>query len=287
MIRMDDRHREARNREYYAQRTGRVGSLSFEQTKVLFKDAWESLVRDDYLMEATGFQIGTQTRAGTWGYDPSAFILKHLRLESVWPIEIHLPKYDESTFFSVVEFIHDYVSKPLSKRGTPVFEKDSAQREYRKRVNEILELRTVHLYSEDKILRKIVYELSENGEIREKLQEGFEKLIDEMPETSDPENIDDKIQYARSRFLRYGAIPEEKKDAIRTLGDVLEFLRDSDIKMPKPDDNDLFRILNRFSIRHHDKEQRGDYTHDIWYEFMFYLLLASINVLLKMREIGE
>ncbi|MHA1958944.1 MAG: hypothetical protein ACW99U_01855 [Candidatus Thorarchaeota archaeon] len=284
---MDDRHREARNREYYAQRTGRVGTLSFEQVKVLFKDTWECLVKDHYLLEAMGWRLGNESHVGIWGHDPSAFILKHLRLENVWPIERHLSKYDQSTFFSVVEFTHDYVSKPLSERGPPVFEKDSAQREYRKMVNEILELLTAYQYSEGRRMRKIVYELSEDGEIREKLEEGFEKLIDEMPETSDPENIDDKIQYARSRFLRHSAGPEEKKDAVRTLGDILEFLRDSDIKMAKPDDSDLFKILNKFSIRHHKKEQRGDYTHDIWYEFMFYLFLASINVLLKMREIGE
>jgi hypothetical protein len=284
---MDDKHREVRDREYYAQRIGHVGSLSFEQIKTLFREILDDLVREDYLIEATGFKYGDEIHHGIWGKDVPAFILKHLKMEDIWPFGKNLRRYDESTFFSVVEFIYDYVSKTVPKRGAkPSFEKEPAQRMYLKRVNEILNLRTIHMI-EDGVRRKIVYELSDDGEIREKAQEGFEKLIEEMPETGDPENIDEKIHYAKSRFLRYGATLEEKKDAVRTLGDVLEFLRKSDIRMPKSDDSDLRNILNNFSIRHHNKEQKGEYTKSVWYEYMFYLFLTSINVLLKMRELEE
>ena len=285
---MDDKHGNARDREYYAERSGRVGSLSFEQIKTLFRETLDYIAREDYLMEAAGFKYREAIYYGIWGRDVSAFILRQLKMENIWPFEEHLHNYDEYTFFSVVEFIYDYISKKVPKRGyKPSFEKAQAQRIYLKKVNEILKLRTVHITSIDKVQRKIVYELSEDGEIREKVQEGFEKLIEEMPATDDPENIDERIQYAISRFLRYGAVLEEKKDAIFTLGAVLEFLRGLNIKMSKPDDKDLRKILNGFSIRHHKREQKGDYTHEAWYEFMFYLFLSSINVLLKLREIGE
>jgi hypothetical protein len=284
---MDDKHQEDSKREYYAQRTGRVGSLSFEQIKSLYGETITYLKNENYLMEATGHYLGDEINYGLWGHDIPAFILKHLRLENIWPFEKFLPRYDESTLFSVIEFIYDYVSKAILGIGKPKFRKRPAQEDYRKRVNEILELRTVLMTSIDGVTRKITYELSIDGEIREKVQEGFEKLLEEMPETSDPENIDEKIQYAKSRFLRYGATIEEKKDAIRTLGDVLEFLKKSDIKMPKPDDRDLFKILNKFSIRHHSTEQKGNYTHDVWYEFKFYLFLASVYVLLKLENLGE
>lgn len=281
---MGDKNQRGTKREYYTHRKGRSRSLSLEQVKTLFKDILHHLFLEKFLREAEGLRGSRTVEKGIWGYDISAFILKHLQLEKVWPFHEWLPHYDETTFFTVIEFIYDYVSKPVYKRGRIAsYEKEPAQLDYRTRVNEVLDLYIYYVGSRDGITAKKTFGLSEEGEIREKAQEGLEKLLEEIPPTDDPENIDDRVQYAISRFLRYGATVEEKKEAVRMLGDVMEFLKKSNIRMPKPDDSDLFHILNKFSIRHHNRFQKSDYTTDVWYDFLFYFFLSSIQVLLRLE----
>lgn len=281
---MDDENQRGTKREYYIHRKGRSRSLSLRQIKTLFIEVLRHLALKQYLLEAKGFRGPNFDDYGIWGRDIPMFILKHLQLENIWPFDECLPKYDETTFFTVIEFIFDYVSKPVHRLGRIVsFEKEPAQLDYRTRVNEILDLYIYYYGSRNRITTKKAFELSEEGEIREKAQEGLEKLLEEIPPTDDSENIDDKIRYAKSRFLRYGATVEEKKEAVRTLGDVLEFLKKSNIRMPKHDDSDLFHIINRFSIRHHNRLQKSDYTTDVWYDFLFYFFLATIQVLLRLE----
>ena len=286
---MSDEQRGTPKREYYAHRRGHSRFLSFKQIKVLFeKDILRYISYNSYLLEAEGYRGHDSSKIGIWERDIPSFILKHLQMENIWPFSDNLQKYDLTTFFTVIEFIYDYVSKPVRRKGKIVsYEKGPAQQDYRERVNELLALYCERYTDIDRVYHEKIYELSEEGEIRERVQNGFRKMIDEVPQTDDSENIDDKIRYAVSRFLRYGSTLEEKKDAIRTLGDVLEFLKKSKIKMPKPDDSALFLILNKFSIRHHEKSQLSDYSTLEWYEYFFYVFLSSINLLLELKRKGN
>jgi len=112
----------------------------------------------------------------------------------------------------------------------------------------------------------------------------FETLIKESIETNDPENIDLRLKYAVSKFSRYSSSIGDKKEAVRTLADVLEFLKESDIRLPRDDEKNLFNIINNFDIRHLNRKQQSDYDKDIWYDWMFYTFLASIHVLLKLND---
>lgn len=280
---MSDERKDGPKREYYAHRMGHHQTLSFEQIKSIFKeDIFPYIYRSGYLVEAEGRQ-GRHSYGkldvpmfGTWGIDIPSFILKRLRMEKIWPLREFVQHYNLTTLFTVIEFIYDHISEPiLWKDSIQKYERERAQQDFRKRVNETLAL---YCYGET------TYELSKDGEIRERAIDGFKKLVEEISPTEDPDNIDDKIRYAVSRFLRYGSTIDEKKDAVRTLGDVLEFLKKSRIQMPKKDDSALFHILNEFSIRHHDKSQLSEYSTSEWYEFFFYLFLASINVLLKLKK---
>jgi hypothetical protein len=288
---MGDEERKAPRRKYYAHRKGKEPFLSFEQIRQIFKDEVLTYIDwNQYLLEAEGYEGFESSMIGIWGRDIPTFILKQLQMDNIWPFTDHVLNYDLTTFFTVIEFIYDYVSKPVKKKDNIVnYDKKSAQEDYRERVNELLTLycyRVGHSLSSGDF-DDYFYELSKEGEIRERVQDGFKELIEGMPETDDPENIDDKIQYAVSHFLRYGATLEEKKDAVRTLGDVLEYFRDLGIKMPKKDDGALFNILNNFSIRHHERIQKSDYSTEEWYEFMFYLFQASIKVLIKLNKLDK
>jgi hypothetical protein len=130
---------------------------------------------------------------------------------------------------------------------------------------------------------KVGYEIVD-GKIQKLSSPGFETLIKEAVETNEPKNIDLKVKYSISKFSRYNSSVEDKKEAVRTLADVLEYLQKSDIRLPKADEKNLFNIINNFDIRHLNRNQQNDYDKDIWYDWMFYTFLASIHVLLKLDE---
>ncbi|AKB29516.1 RpoS [Methanosarcina siciliae T4/M] len=213
-----------------------------------------------------------------WGHEPEFFIFRKLGLWGIWPIEENIAKYEESTLFSVIELLHDYVSRKyfagvseFAIEGVVYeYDKKYGQRVYRTMVNDIL-----RYYNGG-------YELSEDGEILKLSPLGFETLVEKDIETNDPENIDLRVKYSISKFSRYNSSIEDKKDAVRTLGDVLEYLGKFGIKLDNKDDSDLFKIINGFDIRHHNREQQRGYDKDAWYDWMFYTFLASIHVLLKL-----
>lgn len=128
------------------------------------------------------------------------------------------------------------------------------------------------------------YQLSDKGEILHLSPSGLESLCENIKKTEDPENIDSRIQDAISKYKGYSAKLSDKKDAIRCLGDVLEYLRKNNIKLNNKDDSDLFQIINGFDIRHHNQFQQGDYDKEAWYDWMFYTFLSSINLLLKLKD---
>ena len=72
---------------------------------------------------------------------------------------------------------------------------------------------------------------------------------------------------------------------MRELADVLEFLRPQ-IKqsMMSADESALFNLANNFAIRHHKREQRGDYDKRIWLLWAFYVYLATIQAVTGLNE---
>ena len=81
---------------------------------------------------------------------------------------------------------------------------------------------------------------------------------------------------------------DERRDAVRDLADVLEYLRPQ-VKavLQKKDESALFEIANNFSIRHHNAQQQGDYDKAIWYSWMFYFYLATIHAAVRLIERGK
>lgn len=272
------------SKKYYAARKGRLDPdpLDFDTLKNAFMAIFEKFEADLFFQEATGYDcVDNNNLVGFWGRDPEAFFLLHMGKRNLWPIRENIDNYDEPLFFSLVEFLYDYVSEPGWKRyhnwnncgwHSGEFDKEKGQNKFRNEVNPLLEL-----YEDG-------FELSDTGEVLEKVPSGLEDLVETIVATGDPENIDNRIKSAIIKFRRYGATLEDKKDAVRTLGDVLEFLRAQNIRLPNRDDDALFQILNTFDIRHHRREQQGDYDKEIWYDWMFFTFLASTQVLLKLHD---
>ena len=98
------------------------------------------------------------------------------------------------------------------------------------------------------------------------------------------------MQAAIRKFRLYRSSPDEKRDAIRDLVSVLEYIRPK-LKgiLTNQDDDDLFNIANNFGIRHHNDKQHTDYDKEVWNNWMFYFYLATIHMAvasLKKHEQG-
>ena len=250
------------DKKYYNERKGSIDSkINFEDLKAFFCLIYQEFESKKYFAHA---QV-------KWGNHVGLFIYRKTKLLNIWPIKDNIWSYDETTLFTVIEFLYDYVSEVERKYGYEPF-LGCGKIEYREAVNEVLED-----YNGG-------YELSEDGQILKIPPSGFKPVIEENIETNDPENIDLRVKYALSKFSRYNSSIEDKKEAVRTLADVLEYLGKFDIKLNNKDDSDLFKIINGFDIRHHNRTQQGDYDKDVWYDWMFYTFLASINVLLKLND---
>ena len=101
--------------------------------------------------------------------------------------------------------------------------------------------------------------------------------------SSDSENITKKIDLAVLKFRRHKSTLDDRRDALRELADVLEYLRPDIIKvLASKDESDLFNIANNFGIRHHNVIQKVDYDKAIWYSWIFYYYLATIHAALRL-----
>ncbi len=271
-------------RNYYAARKGilKPVPMDFPVFKKVFLYTFNEIEDNFLLREAAGYHcVDAGKIRGLWGSDINAHIYLKLKMNNIWPITEYIETYDEPTLFTVIEFLYDYVSEPQEKNyhgwndcgwHTSNYDKTKGRAIYLSKINEILKD-----YGRG-------FQLSSDGEIIEIAPSGLEPIFQETLQTDDPSNIDTRIRTAISKYRRYSATIDDKKDAIRTLADVLEFLRKDGCKLPSKDDDDLFKIINGFDIRHHNKSQQSGYDREVWYDWMFYSFLASINVLLKLRE---
>jgi len=121
-----------------------------------------------------------------------------------------------------------------------------------------------------------------------KADPGLEDLLKADLPGSEPVTIDSRVQAAISKFRRHGSSFEDRRDALRDLADVLEFLRPRlKVVLTSQDESDLFNIANNFGIRHHNEKQKTDYDESIWLSWIFYYYLATIHTALRLIEKRE
>jgi len=217
---------------------------------------------------------------GKVGRDVNVHFALKLHKYHLWPIKENYLQYEESDLFDVIELLYDHISEPLSgsSHGSynccwhySSFNKRDGQIYYRPRINELLSD-----YQEG-------YELSRDGEILHKAIPGAETLLNSKPLTYDTQNVDSFVDEAVNCYKRARSSLTDKRNAVRVLADVLEFLRPK-IKavLTTADENDLFNIANNFGIRHHSKGQKTHYDQEIWLDWMFYYYLATVNTAIRL-----
>lgn len=272
-------------RSYYSIRTGKLTpdqKLNLAVLKKLFLIAYTKLSNEGYFQKYFGIDCTDGFIEGKLGQDIESIAFLNLRKENLYPIFKNIPNYSEDDLFDMIEFLHDYSSKGLD--GTyhqwnqcgvhyENFDDEEGRKDYREAVNPILK---------DYMAG---FELSEQGEILIISDTGLSTLLEAKVPTDDHENIKNKLDNAILKFRRHKSTFDERKEAIRELADILEFLRPQiKVQLLKKDENDLFNIANNFGIRHHNTDQKTDYDKAIWYSWIFYYYLATIHSLLRLIQ---
>ena len=270
--------------KYYSQRAGtnpNLDGLPIEDTVELFLKIYRQLEIDGYFDEAFGFWCVDAGHIEGYVNDIESEMLRTVRKKNLWPISKYASSYAEDDFLDVVEFLCQYVSKPID--GTlhsynecgmhwETFNKKDGQNIFREKINAVLE----HY--------KNRFELSQNGEVLHKPEEGFEQIFNADVPSKDS-NIVDRVNAATTNFRKHGSSLDDRRQAVRDLADVLEYLRPQVQELlTNKDENDLFNIANNFGIRHHNDKQKTSYDAAIWLSWMFYFYLSTIHVVLRKIE---
>ncbi|MEJ6979424.1 hypothetical protein WG906_03125 [Pedobacter sp. P351] len=272
-------------RNYYSVRTGKITpdqQVNFDVLKKIFSVTYNKLNSEGYFQKYFGVDCSDGYMPGELGEEIEAMMFVNLRKDNLYPINKNLPNYTEDDFFDVIEFLHDHCSKGLNGHyhnwnncgyHYEEFNDLEGQRHFRELLNPILKE-----YLDG-------FEISENGEILILSDSGLSNLFEADIPTNDKENISKKINSAINKFRRHKSTLDDRREAIRELADVLEFLRPT-IKahLNKKDENDIFNIANNFGIRHHNKDQQTEYDKAIWYSWIFYYYLATLHAVLRMTN---
>lgn len=272
------------NRKYWSQRKGLTSKYDLQSLKKAVISIITEFENKGYYQEYFGYDcVDAGHVDGKAGIDIEAYVFRKTRRDIKWPIWNNLENVNEDVLFDIIEFMHDSISKPVDGYHHTyancgfhynTFDEISGRIEFRNQINEIL-----NDYIDG-------YEINKYGEIAHLLSDGLRELTDaSLPvEKNEIEKIQNKISRAVNKFKSRHSDFEDRKEAVRELADILEYIRPT-VKtvLLKQDENDLFNIANNFSIRHHNDLQKSDYSPS-WISWIFYLYLSTIHLCIRLRE---
>lgn len=274
------------SRPYYSERAGRgpaAVALSLDDLRRLFKSMFSLLGDEGYFQEYLGYEcVDSGFVPGLIGTDLQAELLLTLRKPDLWPIHATIDNWSEDDLFDMIEFLYDHVSKPTERHfhsygncgwHCTEFDSHEGQSEFRGKVNRLL-----RAYDSG-------FELSKEGEVLAVSPSGLEPILEASVPHGDLENVTERVAAAVKKFRRHRSSVTDRRDAVRGLADVLEFLRPQLKKvLLSQDEADLFNIANNFDIRHHRSGQKTEYDKPIWLSWMFYYYLATIHAAVRLIE---
>lgn len=276
-------------RKYYSARTGKNNNkLPLELMCKLVNETYITYAGRGFFQESMGYWcVDRDFVPGTLGGNIEAQVFRLLRKDNLWPIENHIQDYSEDDLFDIIELLFDHVSKPIPTNHDyhsysdcgyhySKFDQETGKTEFRSDINNLL-----MDYGKG-------FMLSKEGEILILGDKGFETLMIKVIITDDPKNVDDKVNNAVQKYRKAKSTLNDRKDAIRDLADVLEYLRKRAEKYLESEDERLiFNLANNFGIRHHNQNQKTNYDNAVWYAWMFYYYLATIHALTEIAKREE
>lgn len=277
----------AEHRDYYNRRVGQDGrrpQLTLLEITRQVALIYRTIDSNGLLQRAFGYDCVDAGRVpGLVGADFSMEFLMRTGIRIDGGVETAIEQLDEVAFFTLVEFVYDYVAAPLPNEGRfhsysncglhldhrrDRFDQEAGRTEWRSRLNGLLKF-----YEGG-------YELSSAGEIVRLPPDGMTKLITTPVAVGVENSSVAKLANAVHTFQLGRSTREQRKQAIRDLLDILEYHRPSVVAhLGKDSEKDLFNIANNFALRHHKSTQKDDYD-DSWLTWMFYSSLAAVHLVL-------
>lgn len=252
--------------------------LPLEDIKGMFLKIYHQLYEDGYFHESFGFTCVDEGFQNGTVRDSDLDILLKVRKKELWPINQFLQYYSEDDLFDMIEYLFLNVSKPIDGHyhswndcgmHWETFNRNDGQTQFVAKINEIL----CH-YTK-------AFELSPTGEMLQRPEHGFEPIFKADIPSKDT-NVKSRIDSATMHFRRHGSTIDDRRQAVRDLADVLEYLRPKVKELiTKNDEQDLFNIANNFGIGHHNESQKTNYDTSLWLSWMFYFYLSTIHVVLR------
>jgi hypothetical protein len=279
-----DSARQEMTHRYYSQREGSGTSrkgLCLKDICELFVRVYMRMRADGYFDQAFGFVCIDAGDVAGEVVDPELEILLAIHKKGLWPPQEVALGYSEEDLFDIIEFLYRHVSKPIDGQmhsygncgmHWETFNRADGQERLRAEINRLL------------ANYERAVELSAAGEILVKAEEGFEGIFAADVPSRD-EKVTARIDSAVLRFRRHGSSIDDRRQAVRDLADVLEYLRPKmEALLTSKDERDLFDIANNFNIRHHNERQKTNYDAALWLSWMFYFYLATIHVILRKMQ---
>jgi hypothetical protein len=277
-------------RPLFSERQGQPRELRAEDLAKLVFAVLERFDRNGYFTWALGQRqqdLFLDRRVGGVLTDPEDFFDRRLRSSDPWPYVAdpgsgrrHPPYWsyrNEALLFDTLELIHDAVVAwpiPVVEGQAPAYDQARGKRELRATVNEVLALRTPPA------------EMLVGGEIVERGPEELHSLVEEpLSPDRQRDDITVAVEEAVEMFRRRGATVTDRQAAVQRLAGALEGLRaEARRRLLSNDESDLFNIANNFAIRHHNARQRTDYDRGLYLEWLFYWYLATVRLLVRIRD---
>jgi hypothetical protein len=196
------------------------------------------------------------------------------RVEEDWPDEL---------FYDVVEALHDLVARPRRRHWHDYgqewdfsdYARAPGQAVYRWRVNDLLGHSDVPL--------RLAEEGSDVGQLVHAIGDPREELLQRSLQSPEP-LVRDLVEHAVAQFRRRDGTVAAKREAVKTLADVLEHRRRLlKQELYSGDEGALFRIANEFRIRHMNESQKTDYN-PAFLDWIFWWYLATIELTDRLLE---
>ncbi len=267
------RHR--RTRSYWSLRHGQAPEGGLLAVSTMFESFMSELHNQGYLAEWFGESCVDGDREGRAGQNIPGFIYRKTRHANIWPVSERFGTWDDATLYTAIEFFHDYVSKPMSSYYHDFascgnhygdFERAPGQREYRTEVNEILRHAGAEL------------EINDSGEVIRRAPLGLETMYAAEFVPIADNDYDAIARHAIEIFRARSSSVQDRRDAVRALADALEELRPRvEAALNTKDEQDLYRLVNAFGIRHRRADQKTNYDQSIFLSWMFNYLLSALH----------
>ena len=272
-------------RQYYSARRNPSPDtpLTPAQTKTAYAEVIAALARSGYFHDAFGSScVDDADNPAEQGQKKLSSLLDTDC--PMWPLasdngELSGVEQDwsEDLFFDVIEALHDLVARPRW-RGWHEFDQHwdyqdfaraPGQAVYRWKVNELL--------FRSEVLLQVADSGSDCGRLVHAPGDARDDLLRRAVQSPEPK-VRDLVDHAVAQFRGRGATFLAKREATKTLADVLEHRRALlKSELFKKDEDALFQIANHFEIRHINERQKGDYD-PAFLDWVFWWYLATIEL---------